>query len=119
MTTPVTSTSMTQRLRGLFGALRRPVVLADDPFDALLVQERLARLAATIRHIEEDETILARGHHWRAALLAYDRVLFEACRLADIPCPLGWATVADPDDARSRAVRFRVEAELVEAGWSW
>lgn len=92
-------------------AARRP----PDPFRALDVQLRLARLAAEVRRIDVDRTMLARAHHLRVALEAYDALLSEACTLADgtprDAAPLGTTT---PDD-----VRLDRELLLSARGWSW
>lgn len=86
-----------------------------DPFRALDVQLRLARIAAEVRRIDVDRTMLARAHHLRVALEAYDALLSEACTLADgAPrevAPLGTTT---PD-----AVRLDRELLLSARGWSW
>jgi hypothetical protein len=51
----------------------------------------------------------AHGFHGRAALLAYDRTLDEACQLAGVPIPEGEGSTR----------RLMIEAALSQAGWSW
>ncbi|MGC5168358.1 hypothetical protein [Luteimicrobium sp. DT211] len=92
-----------------------------DPLATLDVQFRLALAAAEVRRIEADPALYARAHHWRAAVLAYDALLREACRLAgvddedvvDPPAPL------DADAPRAQEARLHEELELTSRGWSW
>lgn len=96
-------------------ARRRAAALAPDPFRALDIQIRLARLTLEIRRIDGDRMMLARAHHLRSALEAYDALLAEACTLADgaprDTVPLGTTTPA--------AVRLDRELLLSARGWSW
>lgn len=82
---------------------------APDPFVSLTVQWRLSRLAWEIRHLERDPGRWARAHHLRAAALAYDDLLAEACTLAGIPVP----------DAIPPVRRLIMETELRSHGWTW
>ncbi len=80
-----------------------------NPFSALEVQVSLARVEAHIESLLEDEQRFARGHHLRAARMAYDHLLEQACRMAG---------VTDlPDDRQVR--RVIAEAELRSRGWTW
>jgi hypothetical protein len=82
---------------------------APDPFVILSVQERLARVACKIRDLEQGDVIWAKGHHLKAAEIAYDDLLAEACGLAGIPIPQA-----------SRPVRRLImEADLHGCGWTW
>lgn len=94
-------------LRGLLAARRRP---ADDPFEVLRVQMRLAELARQIQALEVDPHVYAKAHKLRATHAAYDDLLVEACRLAGVDIA---------DAPRSRAERWREELELSSRGWSW
>lgn len=91
--------------------LRRPArpEPAADPFTVLGIQWRLGRLAAEIRRLERDDGRWARVHHLRAAQLAYDDLLAEACGLAGIPVP----------DAARPVRRLIIEGDLRTRGWSW
>ncbi|GAA4845739.1 hypothetical protein GCM10023221_25150 [Luteimicrobium xylanilyticum] len=92
-----------------------------DPLVTLDVQVRLAFAAAEVRRIEADPDLYARAHHWRAAVLAYDSLLREACRLAGVddedvvepPAPL------DAAAPRAQEARLHEELELTARGWSW
>jgi hypothetical protein len=77
--------------------------------ETLGVQWRLSRLARKIRQIESDESRWARAHHLRAAVVAYDDLLAEACGLAGIPVP-----VASPP-----VRRLIMESDLRIRGWTW
>ncbi len=113
------------RDRDVRGAVRGERVEVDavevDPLVTLDVQLRLAIAAAEVRRIEADTAVYARAHHWRAAVLAYDSLLREACRLAgvdpqdvaDPPAPL------DADAPRAQEARLHEELELTSRGWSW
>lgn len=84
---------------------------APDPFDALHVQMRLGIVADHLRHLEEDRHEWARAERIIASQLAYDALLAEACRLAEVevlPRPKG-----DPWE------RMREEVELAARGWTW
>jgi len=89
---------------------------APDPLVTLRLQTRLGELATELRHVEEDPGLYARAHHWFAVQGAYDALLREACRLADLP------TEATPLRAGEHAAadeRLREELELSSRGWSW
>jgi len=90
-------------------ARRRAADQPPDPFRVLDVQLRLARLADEVRRVEAQPAMLARAHHLRAALEAYDAVLAEACALAQ--------TTAGP--AASDDLRLDRELLLSARGWSW
>lgn len=96
-------------------ARARAAAREPDPFRSLDLQLRLARLAAEIRRIEADASMLARAHHLRVALEAYDALLVEACVLADgavhVALPLGTLEPA--------AARLDRELMLTARGWSW
>jgi hypothetical protein len=89
-----------------------------DPLVTLGVQVRLAELGAEVRRIEADPDVYARAHHWRAAVLAYDALLRDACLLAGI-APVSPPLPADADAPLAQQARLREELELSERGWSW
>ena len=80
-----------------------------DPMETLVVQWRLSRLAWEIRQLESDESRWAKAHHLRAAELAYDDLLAEACGLAGVPVPAGEPAVR----------RLIMESHLRYLGWNW
>lgn len=81
-----------------------------DPFQVLELQHRLTRLARELHELDRDDgTQFARAHHARAALLAYEDTLDEACRLIGHPVEPGGGA----------AHRLLAEAGLREAGWTW
>jgi hypothetical protein len=81
-----------------------------DPFSTLEVQLALSRLDREISALLTDRSErFAQGHHLQAALLAYEQVLLEACRLAEVP--------SLPEGRRLR--RVMAEAELRARGWTW
>lgn len=81
---------------------------APDPFATLALQDRLARLAREIRSLEsESQRRFGAGHHARAAELAYEQTLDEACRLIGAPVESG------------PTHRLMAEARLLHAGWTW
>ena len=83
---------------------------APDPFRTLELQQRLTRLSREIWvHSNGASHEFASGFHGRAALMAYDRTLDEACVLAGIPLPEGEGSTR----------RLLAEAALCQAGWSW
>ncbi len=82
-----------------------------DPFRALEVQSALARVERTLREVEADDSRFARAHHVRALRIAYDGLLVEACRLADVH-------LDDLPDVTSLR-RVVAEAELGSRGWQW
>lgn len=101
-------------MRGLVELLRRRLRLGveppPDPFRTLELQSRLTRLADELEALEcESARRFARGHHARAALLAYEQTLDEACALAGLPVPTG----TGPEH------RLVAEASLLQAGWKW
>ena len=112
-----------------------------DPFDVLEMEQRLAAAAGRIRRVESDATMMARAHHLRAALWAYDSLLREACDLFGADQVLDGAAGAVEVTSLQRAlsaqdlpdqvaasstqvlgdadVRLRRELELGARGWSW
>jgi hypothetical protein len=81
-----------------------------DPFRTLEVQLALSRLQQEIDDLLAGCAVrFAQGHHLRAAELAYDQLLVEACRMADVP--------GLPEGRPLR--RVIAEAELRTRGWSW
>ena len=83
---------------------------APDPFRTLELQQRLTRLSREIWvHSNSAGNEFASGFHTRAALIAYDRTLDEACQLAGVPVLEG----------EGSARRLMAEAALSQAGWSW
>jgi hypothetical protein len=90
-------------------AERRPDV---DPFSTLEVQLALARLDREIAELLDDPGAanrFAQGHHLRAAQLAYEQLLQEACQLAEVNTLPGGGVVR----------RVIAEAELRARGWTW
>jgi hypothetical protein len=82
-----------------------------DPFDALHVQMRLGIVAQHLQRLEDDPHAWARAERIIASQLAYDALLADACRLAEVevlPRPKG-----DPWE------RMREEVELAARGWTW
>lgn len=112
-----------------------------DPFRVLELESRLALAAERVRRIDSDPTMMARAHHLRAALWAYDALLRDACELAgaddvteDLPRRLGVSALQQalsaqdlPDQLSELSTqalgdpdaRFRRELELGARGWSW
>jgi hypothetical protein len=83
---------------------------APDPFRTLELQQRLTRLSREIWvHSNSGGHEFASGFHSRAALLAYDRTLDEACQAAGVPVP----------DGEGPTRRLMAEATLCQAGWHW
>lgn len=82
-----------------------------DPFRVLEVQSALARVERAIADVEADTGRFARAHHVRALRIAYDGLLDEACRLADVRLD------ELPDVGPLR--RVVAEAELGARGWTW
>jgi hypothetical protein len=81
-----------------------------DPFCTLEVQFGLARLEREIGQLlAGTAAAFAQGHHLRAAQLAYDELLMDACQLADVP--------GLPEERQWR--RLVAEAELRTRGWTW
>jgi len=92
------------------GGLRRRRGGGVDPFCALEVQCALSRIDAEIVALTtRDDDRFARGHHLVAARLAFDQLLDEACRLAEV------TDLPEPGPVR----RMVAEAELRLRGWSW
>jgi hypothetical protein len=80
-----------------------------DPMATLAVQWRLSRLACEIRRLETDGSSWAKAHHLRAAEIAYDDLLAEACELVGIPAPVAAPPVR----------RLIMESDLRVRGWTW
>uniref|UniRef100_UPI0020283EC2 hypothetical protein n=1 Tax=Actinotalea sp. C106 TaxID=2908644 RepID=UPI0020283EC2 len=93
-----------------------------DPFAVLRLQLRLGALASQLRALDADPHPWARGRRQMAVQAAYDALLAEACRLADVE-----PTASEPEGVSlreaglplSEAERFREELALAERGWSW
>lgn len=84
---------------------------APDPFQTLELQLRLSRLATELDTLSRGRApVFALAHHAAAATLAYDQTLAEACRLIGAPVPPGRLHPSQ---------RLLMEAELVNAGWTW
>ena len=83
-----------------------------DPFRLLETQARLTRLSEEMEKLDRTACVGGRGYapafHLRAAMLAYERTLQEACWLADLPITVD-----------GRADRLLAEVSLREAGWTW
>ena len=82
-----------------------------DPFRVLEVQAALTRVCRALREVEADDVRFAKAHHLRALRLAYDGLLDEACRLAEV------APEELPDTGPLR--RVVAEAHLGSRGWEW
>lgn len=83
---------------------------APDPFATLELQHRLSRLSSELHRLNWDTSKeFAVGHHARAAMLAYEHTLADACRLMGL----------DISDAHGPTNRLLAEASLFKAGWSW
>jgi hypothetical protein len=96
--------------RKLPGAVPGPTEPPADPFRTFELQARLTRLAGELDQLDRGSTRqFARRHHSRAALLAYDQTLDEACELIGQP-------VTEPDESQHRLL---AEATLLQAGWTW
>jgi hypothetical protein len=81
-----------------------------DPFATLELQLRLGRLSSELDALSGARVhAFAVGHHARAAELAYDRSLAEACSLIGADVPPG----------RGPAARLEMESTLLRAGWTW
>lgn len=100
-----------------------------DPFDALEVQLSLARLEREIERLRgHGGRDFAQAHHLRAAMLAYDQLLTQACRLAGIDPPTADrhqdATGTErngqrPEDPGSEVERVLAVAALTAHNWRW
>jgi hypothetical protein len=99
--------SVMERLRRRIPLGRRRV---PDPFATLELQLRLGRLSRELDALASPrERSFAAGHHVRAAEIAYDRSLADACELIGEAAP----TVSGPTN------RLYMEAALTKAGWTW
>ncbi len=84
------------------------------PLATLELQLRLGQIAREIRLLSDgdagpDGLRYANAHHTRAAQLAYDSLLREACRRAGLP----------DDPIATDQDRLLRELELSSRGWSW
>ena len=104
---PVRSSS--RRGRGVVPWPGRRRMVGTDPFRTLEVQMSLGRVERQIQELMDDADRFALAHHLRAATLAYDRLITEACELA------GVEQAEEPGPIR----RLIAEAELRTRGWSW
>jgi hypothetical protein len=101
---------------------RRQVV---DVFDTLRLQSRLGAVADEILRLESDRRVFAKAARLRATHRAYDDLLAEACRLAQVRPADG----GDPEAGRYSGpgvvhggvddARAHAELELAARGWSW
>lgn len=81
-----------------------------DPFATLAMQQRLGRLAAQLRAIDDPANRgLGAWHRAVAVQEAYERTLDDACEMAGIPVEPG----------RGAAHRLLAETALESAGWRW
>jgi hypothetical protein len=86
-----------------------------DPFEVLNLQIRLAAMAQHVRALEDDPDLLSPGRRLELARAAYDALLTEACRLAEIEAqPTGPAA-----RRRTEPERLADELQLAERGWLW
>ena len=111
----------------------------DDPFAVLEVQLALARLEREIGLLRRTGSRdFAQAHHLRAAMIAYDQRLLQACRLAGVAHPgtddraaddraaerLGVGSGAElngsrPGDPGDEVTRLLAVAALDAHGWRW
>lgn len=101
-------------MAGVMGRLRRRMPSLrrrePDPFATLELQMRLGRLSGELDELSRPRVrSFAVGHHARAAELAYDRSLAEACSLIGADVPPG----------RGPVERLEMESTLLRAGWTW
>jgi hypothetical protein len=89
-----------------------PRSVEPDPFRLLETQARLTRLSVELEKLDRTACVGGRGYapafHLRAAMLAYEHTLQEACWLAHLPITVDGG-----------AGRLLAEFSLREAGWSW
>jgi hypothetical protein len=89
-----------------------PRPTAPDPFRLLETQARLTRLSGELEKLDRTACVGGRGYapafHLRAAMLAYQRTLQDACWIADLPITVD-----------SSAGRLLAEVSLREVGWTW
>jgi len=98
-----------------------------DPFAVLEVQLSLARLEREIEGLRRTRSHhFAEAHHLRAALIAYDHLLMQACRLAGVEHEIGAdrARTAIPgvdrdDEPGGEVSRVLAIAALDARGWRW
>lgn len=100
-----------------------------DPFAALEVQLSLARLEREIERLKGyGGRDFAQAHHLRAAILAYEQLLTQACRMAGIDPPtadrIQDATGTErngrrPEDPGSEVARVLAVTALDARGWRW
>lgn len=116
-------------LTALVDRRRRSRARRADPFDALEVQLSLARLEGEIERLRAyGGRDFAQAHHLRAAILAYEQLLTQACRMAGIDPPtvdrVQDATGTErngqrPEDPGSEVERVLAVAALDARGWRW
>lgn len=102
------------RLRLLVDALVAAGLLTrvrSEPVPPVLLGLELRRLAAEVRRIEATDQP-HRAARLAAALAAYDSVLVDLCRHAEVVTPVGLL----PLDPRHR---LNLEADLVATGMDW
>ncbi len=81
-----------------------------DPFSTLSLQVRLGELARELDVLHSPADVrFAAAHHLRAAQLAYDALLDEACRLAEV----------GPIEGHGSVHRLLAESALRGQGWTW
>jgi hypothetical protein len=102
---------LTAAVANAWKRVRPPREVPFDPFDALIVQHRLAALAAEIQRLEDDHLVFAKAHRIKVAQSAYDALLMDACRLAGVE-PVA-SEIGNPNQ------RAREEMELASRGWFW
>lgn len=90
-------------------ARRRRQEADSSPLATLELQLRLGQMAAEIRALSASGHFAA-AHHTKAAEVAYDRLLDEACHRAGLH---GYEPIANEED------RVIKELELSARGWAW
>lgn len=83
------------------------------------MQLRLGALATELRSLEAvnaDRIFYARAHRIHTRLQAYDQLLAEACKLANVPIE---GIDRESGSYPSEDERFRAEIELAARGWHW
>ncbi|HET7761194.1 MAG TPA: hypothetical protein VFL46_02470 [Phycicoccus sp.] len=83
----------------------------EEPLPPVLLGLELRRLEEVVRRIEEGRQP-HRAARLAAALAAYDHVLIELCRSAEVDAPSGLPPL-------SSHARLQLEAELVATGVDW
>ena len=98
------------RLEAARARRRRP-----EPMPPVLLELELRRLGGEVQRVAASD-LPAKAMRLRACTAAYDYVLLECCRSLDLAVPAVEPPAGLP---LSSGQRFRAEASLLEAGFSW